>query len=459
MSNNPYLQVAMTYVRRPLLSWRGSILIVCIVCVMIACCVDRNAHGSPLLLIAATFLFSMIAIHIKEQFVDSRAYLIPGFCRTHVAVATMVILFVTVFLPALLTILMGFRSIGLIAIMVLLFSVVFWFILLQSAWLSWLLIGGIFMSFANPSQEFLKLLISGQSEIAAVALLITGIAITQSGLKRLTEIDEEMPEYHLRIMTNWVDRKKVADRLAANKGLLPHRLREWLAEKQISLLVFHARHASVSWWSRVYRWHVETPTRWSVWPLFLGLLIYFLCLTWLTSMTMTAMTRSPLVAVLGTCFPVLIAWKFVWYRLNRSMYYELLMPVERSDYIKQLGVGVAISQFQLWVAANAAVIMCFLIVDEKPTLDTVTGWLVFSALSQVLQFGMAAWFLQYRSFVWLFPGTTIAIYLSWMPAMAFETRLFTMWWPVLLLISCLFAALGALLTWRAYHRWLKMDFD
>ena len=92
MSINPYVQVALTYLRRPFSSWKLGILFVGTILVSLPYIfalsrIDnhQNFAMQQLLPFAALFLFLMV--HVKDQFADSRAHLMPDFRRVHAVVA------------------------------------------------------------------------------------------------------------------------------------------------------------------------------------------------------------------------------------------------------------------------------------------------------------------------------------------------------------------------------------
>lgn len=129
---NSYLQVALTYLRRPFSSPQGLalsalFLVMCIGFFPILLSGDRHdITAAPIQiempLMLAMFLFWMFAIHAKNQFADSRAHLMPGFRRVHATVAAAVALLLTFVLPVVLIWLADLHSVGLVALMVFLFA-------------------------------------------------------------------------------------------------------------------------------------------------------------------------------------------------------------------------------------------------------------------------------------------------------------------------------------------------
>ena len=186
---NPYVQVALTYPRR-WWSISNSLTFFCIFFAAIVSCTVGRASTSiafAIALIAFCVIGPSIALalHMRQQFADSRSHLMPGFRRVHATVATVVILIVAVLLPAAVSWLVGLRSAGLVAVVLLLLSAVLWLVLLAPARLSVLLavsLGiGYVASFTEPVSATLVQFVQGGFEPLAVALLIAGVVTVGVG--------------------------------------------------------------------------------------------------------------------------------------------------------------------------------------------------------------------------------------------------------------------------------------
>ena len=202
---NPYAQVALTYVRHPFASGLRSIaslyvlLMLGVVFIVFGRSENRfNFSVYHLLVFAALSVFW--AIHVKEQFADCRASLTPAFRRIHITVAAVMATVLTVLLPAALAPLMGWRPLGFVAITTLLFGAVTWSVAHQTGWEGWLILAGFLSVLTDPVRNNLEQLIHGHFEAEAFALLAIGVAISILGGIRLYRLNEEMPEYHLRMV-------------------------------------------------------------------------------------------------------------------------------------------------------------------------------------------------------------------------------------------------------------------
>ena len=199
MSNNPYIQAALTYLRRPLASWPGRVLIVGWIpaIVFASALVGRRRDADfTWLMIAFMFLCILSAIHMVQQFADSRAYLTPAFRHVHIAVAAVVALVIALLLPAILTWLLGFRSIGLVASAMFLFGTFLCTLLYPSAWVGWLMPVGIIAICTPWGKGVLYQFVSGRCELQALGLFIVGVMMTLLGGVRLFQMNEDMPGYH-----------------------------------------------------------------------------------------------------------------------------------------------------------------------------------------------------------------------------------------------------------------------
>ncbi|MCE5302286.1 MAG: hypothetical protein LLF97_04135, partial [Planctomycetaceae bacterium] len=135
---NPFAQVLLTYPRRLFstpLTWLLFFGLVAAVAFILVESGDLHRRNIALFAVWPFFgLYMGLVVHMKEQFVDARASLMPRFRRVHAEVAMVVILLAAILFPAVLAWLMGLRSIGLTALAVLLFGTTLWLTLNPSGW-------------------------------------------------------------------------------------------------------------------------------------------------------------------------------------------------------------------------------------------------------------------------------------------------------------------------------------
>jgi hypothetical protein len=244
----------------------------------------------------------------------------------------------------------------------------------------------------------------------------------------------------------------------AGAGLLPRGLRDWFLEKRMAALTEHVRRASTSSWSRVCRWQVGIPSGWSMW--FVGLGAFLLSLLMNRRFGGTPPVHT--IVVMGSIFPMSALWAALWRRQTNTQY-EFLLPVDRKAHLRQLGMAAAISQLQLWAGMSVGAILPWALGGVRdPFPPALAGVLVFSALSQIWLFGVAVWFLRYRSRALAVTGLMLGVYSCMIPAVMMlrpgptgDCR----YGDTVLWGAAIAAVLGVLLTYGAYRRWLVTDLD
>jgi hypothetical protein len=456
---NPYVQVAVTYFRQPFSSVRRSfltlgILIFLVIGFFVNGRSENHHEFLPIHLFLFIVLFAYWAIHLKEQFTDSRASLTPGFRTVHGVVAAMAAIVIGVLLPGAMAPLIGWQSLGLVSVTTLLFGAILWFVLLPKGTLRLLIMAGCISILANPIRGSLEQMVLGRYPVQAFALFSVGAALSIAGIVRLFRLNEEMPEYHLNIRVHREGRIRMSD-------LEWHRFEKWysrglrgrLAGKPIVNLIYHARHASDSNWSKVRRWGASNLTVWSACRVAFGFYLGFLVMSWL-------MRREIKITMLfGIATSLSVSAVFVpLCGKNRSISHDLMMPVRRDAYLKQLGMSAAISQFIMWGAFIAAFIIWMFTASAKPSPELLAYVIVYSALIQIWMFGLAVWLLSFRSIVPTIMVASIALIPTLAPLAALDAQL-PLWRPLIPLFGGLLAGIGLLLTRESYRRWLVADFD
>ena len=136
---------------------------------------------------------------------------------------------------------------------------------------------------------------------------------------------------------------------------------------------------------------------------------------------------------------------------------ELLMPVERAAYLRQIGLAAALSHVKLWAAVGAVLTLWWVIAAGHPfRLAAFTFALLVSAAWQFFVFGIAVWSARRRS---LAPIAMAFILGGQVPLTLFFESPMGEALYVAIAASAFLGILGLLLTWAAYHRWLVADFD
>jgi hypothetical protein len=139
---------------------------------------------------------------------------------------------------------------------------------------------------------------------------------------------------------------------------------------------------------------------------------------------------------------------------------ELLLPVQRKSYIRQLGMAAALGHLQLWAGQCVLLVLWWLLAGPRPfPLALLAGVLAFSAAFLLGAFGSVAWVARYRSGILAGSAATVLV---------MAAAPLTIWWSLsppgqlryeVLWIAGILAVLGLLITYDAYRRWLAADFD
>lgn len=256
---NPYAQAALTYVRRPFSSPQGlavSMIFLFMAAGLIGMLLGGDRHdiaAVPALTIMSTILamafFAMFVHHVKGQFADSRAHLMPGFRRVHATVAAGAALLLTVILPMVFVWLADLRSVGLVAVTVFLFGAILYQATDQNL-LSRLLLSlttlGLFATFTEPARLLIWQLLSGEFEVEAVALLSLGAVLVLIGGVRLLGLNEDMPAYQQVTCVDAAGRCSTAQGQARAWICVPASGERFI-ERSMARRTSHARRASASW--------------------------------------------------------------------------------------------------------------------------------------------------------------------------------------------------------------------
>jgi hypothetical protein len=468
MSHNPYAQVALTYVRRPFSSPQGWAVSAAFAFMSIMCCLIFRSGGrhdiaaAPLYfpLSLAMLLFGMFGIHVKDQFANSRARLTPGFHRAHAMIAAAAALLMAVLLPTMLIWLAGLRSIGLVALMVFLLGAILCSVTLHSNLLSWLIIFGFFATFTEPTKTLLWQVISGQVEAWAVAILALGAASVLLGGIKLVGLNEDMPAYHPRMRAGWAARNQMSGQTQAGAGILPRALQERFMENNMARWTNHVRRASTSPWSRACRWQVGMLAGWSALLLPLVLFFFFAITVWMTGLDL----QKP-----GAVFPLMMFsiilpgmfWGSIWRGRIPMLGREILLPVDRPSYVRQLGMAVAVGQLQLLAGMSFGLTIWLFLTARQPFSFTNLAFVLgIITLLTPWFFGVGVWFLRYRNLGMQMGGLIGAVYVSMIPAALYAAPgPLDIWKYSALPLAGIIGVFGLLLTYDAYRRWLVADFD
>ena len=137
---------------------------------------------------------------------------------------------------------------------------------------------------------------------------------------------------------------------------------------------------------------------------------------------------------------------------------DLMMPVRRDAYLKQVGMSFATSQFIQWGVFLTVTVLLMFTSDAKPTPEFLIISISYSVMIQIWLFGLAVWISSFSSTIMNFLVFITVFFLVMFTFMsAFKPQMMIPWWP--LILGALLACLGLLLTWWGYRRWLVADLN
>ena len=218
---NPYAEVAMTYLRRPLL-W---VLVAIILGLEVLLCplsrfnyetvylpdpgvyakmpraIDPRPGVTGLLMIYLfLFLFWQLTSHMREQFARAETHLLPDFRRVHARV-TVAVMILAVLVPAGLPCLADLYGVGFISMIVLAFAATLWVVLLRSTKLILALSAAFILLAMPPTWNGLDQLVGAGFDLQTAILLAVGVTLTWLAGIRLFRLNEDMPAYS----RHWTD--------------------------------------------------------------------------------------------------------------------------------------------------------------------------------------------------------------------------------------------------------------
>ncbi len=443
---NPYAQVALTYVRRPFSSWRAALVVFPGLFLLVLLSRGSKVHNSPMFFLAFAYPFGALAVHAKEQFADSRAHLMPRFRRIHAAAAVVGAVLITLS-PILLAWLAGTVSFGFVAALIFVAAFVLWYVLLPSAWFGWVFLALFFIYTFGLSGQGHRLA-SGQLEEWAAAISLIGMAGLIYGGIRLFCLNEEMAEYRCR----WFSKDRTTGQGSTDSEAVPPVVKNWFVDRQAASMIYHAQRAVWSWWSRIRRWQVGMVSGWSaiMWSFVVLLMVP------ISAWHSTTHSWQP-VGLKEFCFTylsVIISLVYVS-RRERTLQFEMLLPVSGNAYFRQVGAAFALSHLRLWIAVSLVLLGWWSITAwDVAKLGLIVVALLFSACCQIWTLGVIAWLARFPLFAVLIP-VVLGLALPWPFLLTWEGELSLGF----VLAFGLMAVFGVALVWDVYRRWLPVEFD
>lgn len=400
-------------------------------------------------------LFAYWAIHVKGQFADARASLTPGFRKVHGVVAIIVAIIFVIILPGMAAPLIGWQSLGFVSISTLLFGIILWIILRWGFTFFLFMSSGFVFIFHKPIWTRIEPIFTGKEPIQAFIIMSLGVILSITGIIRLFLLNEEKPEYHP-FLKSPTDRRTAQSDHQRQKLEKSYSLgeRRWFANGKAVRMIYHARHATDSYWSGMQRWNHSNRSVW--WALFFA--AFFTLLFALIDFFNGTSNLPALGFLVAISLPIMLVIE-QFTEKSRFMAQDFMMPVRRDSYLKELGISLALRQFFAWAVIIAVSVVWMFSTATKPNPEYLIYSIPYSVMMQIWLFGLAVWIISCRSFIKSkFIIIIAAIFSMTMRNMqAFDAQRMFPWWS--LILGALLACLGLLLTWWGYRRWLVADLE
>jgi hypothetical protein len=467
---NPYFQAALTYPRR-LFATKLRILFVllmtfpCVTMFSIFAQIRPRAFSDKswvMALVPIVWLAGLLAMHVKEQFAAPRVHLTPHFRRVHIIVAAAATLILVFGIYVLLALLGNVWTIGLLAIIAALCGIMYWFAL---AWTNWVLAAVFFQLFITGSsgaRDVLQLIVIGQFEAQAAGILLCGAALIVAAGVRCFRLNEDMPEYHRRTLAQ-LQKERMSGQ-ANYEGPLPRGLTDMLRAQAVAHLVRHVRRADRSPWSRICRWQAGTATGWRVWLWGLFPLAMLLFLEWYIPQRTPGAKPNVLVANSFFFLPLMLCMGYLlglFMQRMRTAGFELMLPVGRRDYVRQVGGASALGFYQLVGVLYLSTLFWWLaLAKTQPPLGYVCGAAAVGLLILTAIFGITAFVasLTRSPIILAVPFVMLAFGSGLLMQFGCDDSSCTLRTGIIPAAIAM-AAVGVLLGYCAYRRWLAADFD
>jgi hypothetical protein len=459
---NPYVQVLMTYVRRPFSTVQAWLMTFTALLALAPMFISIGfAHEPPLIsfFLPLAYVLGYLALHIKEQFSTPLAQSLPSYRRVHLVVAAILVVFFAILLPMGIASICGASPLGISAVVLACFSLLLWasirplvFYLLFPLW--------IFFVVVPSGETIMQQLTAGQYPAVSACFFAAGVALLVYCALLLWRLNEEVSGYHSWWQGNayninvWAENARKIDRFPDQKD--KRWIGKWMEQWDTALRLWHVQRASGSWWSQVCRWPMGVNPRpflifWSV----IGIL-YVQGLTLFLPSIAPMLVGMLLLTVGG--YPL----KQLQQRL-RLVEYELSLPIDRVSYLRQVGIAAVLGWLQMWgCLAMALGLWWYGTTWGAENVPIILRTIIATGCCQIAMLGITLWMARYRSPILtnlvLITGVMGAFFLFtfFIPAHAGSLPPPDVTWPLVWIAAGL-AVVGFALIGDAYRRWLNAD--
>jgi hypothetical protein len=449
-SPSRYAQVARTYVHRwPL--WLIAVAMGGYFYLLYGSPLTMSTKAERLMLLAALMWITAwasgtVAAHVKQQFTDASAALIPGYRTPHLLIGAIAMLFVAVIVPALATPALTFSTPAVVGMALVVAASTAWFLQVQN-FTAGIVCNVVWLSLLNRRVVFaLGAMLEGQNEVLAAVLIALGLAAFIALWMRLARLHEGMPEY---------GRRSLAMALVG-PGVPVVRSTDTWFESMLSRPVHTRCIAAANLWNRVRHLRATGLGRW---PWLMGALMAgsMIAIPWFTGGPNNLGAGAIESFVIMLMILPGVATIGHWARRWPAMGYESLRPASRQRFVREVGLAIALDLAEAWAAVTLAALLAVWVWDPQAAVELVmSGFLLLATAVSIAMFGVSWWVLRLRNSAL----TAVVMVLTGLAPLAplLAKRFYAgTGWTAPMALGLL--VIGALVTFDAYGRWCRADLE
>ena len=487
---NPYVQVALTYIRRPFSSGIGRFWIVLIL-ILFGTGLFENIFSRHQVQISNTtlltpevfnqlkessppehnlisfmngllFISIFAVMHLRDLFANTSNHLLPQYRRAYATIAFAAVLFLVVILPLIISWATGIHSLVLIAFTTFFLGVFLMSASLQSGLMLIFGLAGYWVVMMLSLKDEWQMVYAERYDTHLYCALAGGVAMILFGGIRFIWPSEKLLESQKAFQWDLSGRTQMTGQRPLAEFTLFRRLYYFLADRQMIVTTRHATRAAVSLRSRLERREFGIGKGWLSLFVALSQVLFILVMLWITtnppkSFVPEISLKLSYIFLLALPSVALMLW---CHQRISILAYELSLPVRRKEYFQQLGAAAALSHFKLTAGCVIGYALLWLVVSagtfSLPRLILLT--LTFAAW-QVFVYGVIVLCARYPIL-----ANTIVILLLMALFFSIENpsdvedvtgRALT----ALFYTTMLFGTLGLPMIYVAYRRWLVADVD
>lgn len=455
---NAYLEVLSTYSQRIRSSIVVTVLIaagaVMVVTSIIAPSSRSNTAPWHFMIFGDVTWMFLLWVHFVQQMLSPGRRFIPGYVLRHVVIFLMLAAIIGVAWPLALR---GIAEpVAAIAGATLLFAYMGWWTVTRSRLLTCAGFGSyfwlIFGSYPTPVAD----LFSGRHPAAAIALLAGGLIASAVIIRRTINLMEDDRDFGQAMQTSDLNSRprmtgdtSRAWSIAAQQNFLP-----WLNTQTAAYLPRHDTQ-----WERVRRWRSLQPGAFNFAVI---MTIFMVGMTsipyWFSSTKAGPYFVMPIIFL--TMMPITGVGQ-AWLKQWRFLETDSLKPIDRSAFLNELGLAIALDALRTWVVWATAIILgslFFGLVDWSLLASVMAASFFF----QFFLLGVSIWEMRHRSepVMLMTNGASMLVILLITPLVALPPNM-QVWmgyrW-ILVAIAAISAGAGVLIARHAYQRWLTTEF-